>query len=90
MGLIDLEGVELEGKIGQVGDYSVDAKEDGTVESKAQVAYEKQLLPFLKVKGSAGVSIDLDIVAGVTALAEKSGNGILKAGAAALAKAMGR
>lgn len=80
------EGKELEGKIADVGTYSVDLMDDGT--AIAEAGAEKSLGSILKIK--AGLSIQLDAIQGLRQLAAKSNKVFLIASVEALAKSLGR
>lgn len=65
-----LEGKEIEGKIGEVGSYSVDVTKEGKISIEASV---KQ--PFLDGAGEAKIasSVDLDLFAVLEKIAAKNG-----------------
>ncbi len=78
-----LEGVELEGKIGTIGEYKVDVKKDATAVASIQVSEDlvKELIPGITVfvKGGAAAGANVDIVAAILAFAAKSpNNAVLK------------
>jgi L-alanine-DL-glutamate epimerase-like enolase superfamily enzyme len=63
-----LEGKEVEGKIGEVGQYSVDVMPDANVNADASVAYEQMFGKFLKVKAVGGLQVELDTIGGLKEL----------------------
>lgn len=68
----DHSNVELEGKIGEYGDYSVDLRPSGDVVSVLNLGIQKAFFGFLTVEGAGKVSVTADLLGGLLALAEKS------------------
>lgn len=81
-----LAGKELEGKIGNVGDYSVDLDMKGTVTADAKA--EKAVGQFLTVKGS--LTVQADVVGMILAKYKTSTNPLIKGMAEKLSLLTGR
>lgn len=73
-----LEGKEVEGKIGEIGSYSVDVQADADILADVSLSIDKELTPGVKVKLTLTGGAEIDAVALLAAQAAKSDNAILK------------
>jgi hypothetical protein len=81
-----LDGKELEGKIGEVGSYSLDVTDKGHVDAALSLAISKDLIPGVSVNANVSGGFQVKVATLVAAQAAKSDNKLLKLLAGALAK----
>ena len=80
-----LEGKELEGKIGEVGNYYIDVDARGRAKMHVDASLDKELIPGVTAKLSLNGDVEVRTATLVAAQAAKSDNKILKYIAKALA-----
>lgn len=73
-----LEGKELEGKLGDVGNYSVDVDVHGKVAVALDIGIDKEVAPGVKAHVKAEAGVELDVADLLLAQAAKSDNKVLK------------